>query len=170
MLKKAIFEKMFNEWYAQFVYFAYYFVNDKEVSKDIVSNAFEHILEKGDKLETSTAKAYLSKIIKSKCIDYLRRQNIHSEYLKFLGHVSDIVIENDIDDHNQKMELINLYKKKLTPYNIKVLDMCYIKKMSYKEVAEELNISVAAVHKHIVVALRILRQEVKKEYKNGNHE
>ena len=28
---RATFDKMFNEWYAQFVYFAYYFINDAEV-------------------------------------------------------------------------------------------------------------------------------------------
>ena len=38
---KAAFDRMFNEWYAQFVYFAYYFVNDVEVCRDIVSDAFE---------------------------------------------------------------------------------------------------------------------------------
>ena len=27
-MKRATFDKMFNEWYAQFVYFAYYFIND----------------------------------------------------------------------------------------------------------------------------------------------
>ena len=26
---RATFDKMFNEWYAQFVYFAYYFINPK---------------------------------------------------------------------------------------------------------------------------------------------
>lgn len=36
---KAAFDRMFNEWYAQFVYFAYYFVNDVEVCRDIVSDA-----------------------------------------------------------------------------------------------------------------------------------
>ena len=35
---------------------------------------------------------------------------------------------------------------------------CYNKK--YKEVAEELNVSVAAIHKNIVKALRILREEL----------
>lgn len=40
---KAAFDRMFNEWYAQFVYFAYYFVNDVEVCRDIVSDAFEYL-------------------------------------------------------------------------------------------------------------------------------
>ena len=86
---KAAFDRMFNEWYAQFVYFAYYFVNDVEVCRDIVSDAFE----------------------------YLWR-------------------------------------------NYYILEACYIHNKKYKEVAEELNVSVAAIHKNIVKALRILREEL----------
>ena len=36
----------------------------------------------------------------------------------------------------------------------------YIHNKKYKEVAEELNVSVAAIHKNIVKALRILREEL----------
>ena len=48
---RATFDKMFNEWYAQFVYFAYYFVNDVEVCRDIVSDAFEYLWRNYDKIE-----------------------------------------------------------------------------------------------------------------------
>ena len=47
---KAAFDRMFNEWYAQFVYFAYYFVNDVEVCRDIVSDAFEYLWRNYDKI------------------------------------------------------------------------------------------------------------------------
>ena len=60
---------MFNEWYAQFVYFAYYFVNDVEVCRDIVSDAFEYLWRNYDKIEEVTAKTYLYTIIRTRCID-----------------------------------------------------------------------------------------------------
>ena len=69
---KAAFDRMFNEWYAQFVYFAYYFVNDVEVCRDIVSDAFEYLWRNYDKIEEVTAKTYLYTIIRTRCIDYLR--------------------------------------------------------------------------------------------------
>ena len=53
---KAAFDRMFNEWYAQFVYFAYYFVNDVEVCRDIVSDAFEYLWRNYDKIEEVTLK------------------------------------------------------------------------------------------------------------------
>ena len=56
---RATFDKMFNEWYAQFVYFAYYFINDAEVCRDIVSDAFEYLWRNYEKIEEATAKTYL---------------------------------------------------------------------------------------------------------------
>ncbi len=68
-----LFDKMFNEWYAQFVYFAYYFINDAEVCRDIVSDAFEYLWRNYEKIEEATAKTYLYTIIRTRCIDYLRK-------------------------------------------------------------------------------------------------
>ena len=44
-----------------------------------------------------------------------------------------------------------------------MLERCYHGRKSYKEVADELNISVSSVHKHIVKALRVIREEIKNE-------
>ena len=48
----------------------------------------------------------------------------------------------------------------LSPQTRRVLEECYIHKKNYKYVAEELNVSVSAVRKHLVIALTILRSEV----------
>ena len=85
--------KMFNEWYAQFVYFAYYFINDAEVCRDIVSDAFEYLWRNYEKIEEATAKTYLYTIIRTRCIDYLRKQNIHEEYVEFTAQLTDKMIE-----------------------------------------------------------------------------
>ena len=126
---KAAFDRMFNEWYAQFVYFAYYFVNDVEVCRDIVSDAFEYLWRNYDKIEEVTAKTYLYTIIRTQQPD-------------------------------SRILCIRKAMKKLTPYNYYILEACYIHNKKYKEVAEELNVSVAAIHKNIVKALRILREEL----------
>lgn len=89
---KAAFDRMFNEWYAQFVYFAYYFVNDVEVCRDIVSDAFEYLWRNYDKIEEVTAKTYLYTIICTRCIDYLRKQNIHEEYVEFTSQLINKII------------------------------------------------------------------------------
>ena len=150
---RATFDKMFNEWYAQFVYFAYYF-------RDIVSDAFEYLWRNYEKIEEATAKTYLYTIIRTRCIDYLRKQNIHEEYVEFTAQLTDKMIEGDSQNSDSRVLRIREAMKKLTPYNYHILEACYIHNKKYKEVAEELNVSVAAVHKNIVKALRILREEL----------
>ena len=157
---KAAFDRMFNEWYAQFVYFAYYFVNDVEVCRDIVSDAFEYLWRNYDKIEEVTAKTYLYTIIRTRCIDYLRKQNIHEEYVEFPLPSSPRTIEIDSQHSDSRVLRIRKAMEKLTPYNYHILEACSLHKKKYKEVAEELNVSVAAIHKNIVKALRILREEL----------
>ena len=157
---KAAFDRMFNEWYAQFVYFAYYFVNDVEVCRDIVSDAFEYLWRNYDKIEEVTAKTYLYTIIRTRCIDYLRKQNIHEEYVEFTSQLINKIKESDSQQPDSRILCIRKAMKKLTPYNYYILEACYIHNKKYKEVAEELNVSVAAIHKNIVKALRILREKL----------
>lgn len=160
---RATFDKMFNEWYAQFVYFAYYFINDAEVCRDIVSDAFEYLWRNYEKIEEATAKTYLYTIIRTRCIDYLRKQNIHEEYVEFTSQLTDKMIEVDSQHSDSRVLRIRKAMEKLTPYNYHILEACYIHNKKYKEVAEELNVSVAAIHKNIVKALRILREELGQE-------
>ena len=54
----------------------------------------------------------------------------------------------------------------LTAHTRLILEECYVRRKKYQEVADELNISVSAVRKHIVKALSVLRKEfAKKEYR-----
>ena len=160
---RATFDKMFNEWYAQFVYFAYYFINDAEVCRDIVSDAFEYLWRNYEKIEEATAKTYLYTIIRTRCIDYLRKQNIHEEYVEFTSQLTDKMIEVDSQHSDSRVLRIRKAMEKLTPYNRHILEECFIQKKKYQEVARELNVSVAAIHKNIVRALRILRKELGQE-------
>lgn len=161
MDNKDVFDKMFNAWYAQFVYFAYYFINDAEVCKDIVSDAFEYLWLNYEKIEEATAKTYLYTIIRTRCIDHLRKQSVHEEYVEFTLQLTRKMTEADSSlTDDTRIPLIRKAMEKLTPYNRHILEECYIHNKKYKEVAEELNVSVAAIHKNIVKALKILREEL----------
>ncbi|MBR8706807.1 hypothetical protein IX307_000855 [Bacteroides pyogenes] len=160
MDNKASFDRMFNEWYAQMVYFAYYFINDGEVCKDIVSDAFEYLWRNFDKIEENTAKTYLYTIIRTRCIDFLRKQQIHEKYVEFASQLAGKIIEADRHKPDERIKSLRKAMEKLTPYNCHILEECYIHNKKYKEVAESLNVSVAAIHKNIVKALRILRKEL----------
>ena len=163
MKERKDFDKMFKEWYIPFFYFAFHYVKDKEVCKDIVSETFEILWKHYDQIEPDKAKAYLTAIVKTKCIDHLRRQNVHDNYIKYTTTINESYQkEDDPQDVETRIAQVHKGMEKLTPYNRHILEQCYLHHKKYKDVAEELEVSVSAIHKNIVKALRILRNDIKK--------
>ena len=66
-------------------------------------------------------------------------------------------------EQDERMMHISKAMEKLTPHTRHILEECYIQRKKYQEVAEELNISVSAVRKHIVKALQVIREECAKK-------
>lgn len=145
--------------YPRFIKFARSIVNDVEVSKDIVNDAFEFLWRNYDNVDLDTITPYLYKTIRNKCLDQLKMEGVRAEYLAFVRRTSESVeTETSIEDYYDKL---NKALDKLTPYNRHILEECYLKKKKYKEVAQELNVSVAAIHKNISKALRFIRSETR---------
>ncbi len=69
------------------------------------------------------------------------------------------VLSLPAEEQEQRWRAINRFiDEGLTPQTSRVLRLCYDKGLSYREAADELGISVAAVNKHMVQALRKLRE------------
>lgn len=160
MNDKREFDRLFLQWYEPLFLFALKFVKEEEMSKDIVNDAFEYLWKNFAVVDGATVKTYLFTIVRTKCIDYLRKQNHRNQYLAFASKMSQTYIEIDMNEPDERLLKIRMAMQKLTPYNRKILQECYINKKKYREVAEELNVSVAAIHKNIVKALRIIREYV----------
>lgn len=160
MNDKKDFDRTFIRWYESLFLFALKFVKDEEVGKDIVNDAFEYLWKNFTEVEENTVKTYLFTIVRTKCIDHLRKQSHRNQYIAFASKMSQLYVEIDMNEPDERLRLINEAMRKLTPYNRMILQECYVNKKKYKEVAEELHVSVAAIHKNIVKALRIIRETV----------
>ncbi|MEY8706006.1 RNA polymerase sigma-70 factor [Bacteroides faecichinchillae] len=164
MEDKTEFDRMFKEWFARLFFFANHYLQDTEASRDIVHDAFEYVWRNYEKMDSATVKAYLYSIVRSRCIDYIRLQNAQEDYAEFVLKMTQD--DTDTEDRllwEERMMRIRKAMDKLTPLTRYVLERCYNGRKSYKEVADELNISVSSVHKHIVKALRVIREEIKNE-------
>ena len=76
-----------------------------------------HLWRNYEKIEEATAKTYLYTIIRTRCIDYLRKQNIHEEYVEFTSQLTDKMIEVDSQHSDSRVLRIRKAMEKLTPYN-----------------------------------------------------
>ena len=81
---------------------------------------------------------------------------------EFIGleKANQIALEDaGLDEENEKIERIYKVLDSLTPQTRHIMEECYFNRKKYAEVAEMLNISPSAVKKHVMKALRLLREE-----------
>lgn len=158
-MKKKSFDILFRELYTPLYYYALQIVRDVEVSKDIASDAFEHIWMKRRDIEEATAKSYLYVYVRNKSIDHLRHMQTREQYRRFFTELTELSVQMEYKEQDERMQGIENAMSKLTPHTKHILEECYVQRKKYKEVAEEMNISVSAVRKHIVKALKLIREE-----------
>jgi len=162
--KETEFELFFKENYSRFYYFAFQIIGEKEVCRDIVSDAFEQAWSFFHQKEQFNLIGYMYSLVRNKCVDYLRHEMAKARYADFYVYMYS---ESDEDNIYEEMEqqISKMYSMldKFTPKTRIILEMCYFQKKTYKETAGELGISVSAVRKHIVTALKAFRAEFAKK-------
>ena len=115
-----------------------------------------------DRIEKTTAKSYLFIYVRNRSIDYLRHQDIHYAYAEFSQKLYENYTEVEFKEQDERMVKIQKVLDGMTPHTRHILEECYLHEKKYKEVAAELNISISAVRKHIVKALKAIREEFAK--------
>ena len=161
------FERFFKDNYTQFYLFAFHLTDDDEASKDIVNDVFEYVWINYDNEIIKNWVAYTYSHIRTKCIDYIRHQNVKRKYVEYYRQENLIHDQESFWDESDKIEFIRDVIKTLPFQTQLVLKLCYFQNKKYKEAANELNISTNTIKKHIVRALKVIREEVTEKYQKG---
>ena len=142
-------------------------VDDEEVCRDIIGDAFEQTWIASRRDYKTNLYGYMFSIVRNKCVDYVRYETAKSKYADFyLAMYSESTDdEEDFLETERRIALVYEKMNQLTPKTRQILDMCYFKKKTYQQTADELNISVSAVRKHIVNALKAFRNDIPKKTK-----
>ncbi len=153
-----LFNQLFRQYYQPLLFFAMQYIADEEECHDIVNGVFEEVWRHIDQIDHSTAKSFLYASVRNRCIDYVRRMKLRQQYVEFTELMSERYIQADDQIEQQDIkkrisEILNALK----PPTKEILEACYIQGKKYKEVAEEMKISISTVKKHMVRALKILR-------------
>ena len=138
MSNREIFGQLFKTYYARLYYYALQLLKDEEASRDIVSGVFAHVWEDFASYDRQTLPAFLLKCVKNKCMDYQCYE------------------DNDANRERQRQveEMLDL----LPDTTRHVLEECYLNHKKYREVAEEMNVCQETVKRHIMKALKLLRE------------
>lgn len=136
---------LFDRYYKPLVLFADEFVKDMAVSEDLVQEFFIRICE--DKYLTnvvpSALSSYLFSSVRNSCIKYLLKKDVLRHRVELTGY--DIPVDNFgyIDETENERVLKEM--EVLPEQTRRVIEGVVIKGLKYKEVAQELNVSVNTV-------------------------
>ena len=162
------FEKIYKPCYPKMFAFAKNYISANEDVENIVQDVFLVLWEKKDELELScTLTTYLFTLVKNRCLNFLRHKLIEEEYnaqmKEELGFKLYALESMEYSYHSEK-ELQEIIQRALDTLPERCREgfiKSRIEGLKYKEISEELGISVNTVENHIVTALKKLRVELK---------
>lgn len=131
-------------------------LHDEDEARDVVQEIFIKLWESDIRIENPMAF-----IIKSVRNASLNRINMLDTREKFRQKLTIEPVSDDFDPESRNAEILYAIRYLLTAREQQIVEKIYSDGTSYKEAAESLGVSVAAINKNLVSALRKLRNHFK---------
>lgn len=168
----AIFNKLFNDYYRQFVSFAMGYIKDEEKAQDFVSDAFASYWEKKNTLvEDTNAPGYILTIVRNNCLNYLQHKKVKVRAAEELTDHAQWVLNTKINTleacnpdkifSKEIEQIIENTINKLPNRTEQIFRMSRFEHLSHREIAEKLDLTTKSVEYHITKTLNDLRLNLK---------
>lgn len=166
------FNQLFNEYYPRFIRFAASYVHEQEIAEDFVSEAFTAYWENYAALEENTnARAYILTIVRNKCLNYLKHIQVKRRVKQLMIDDADWKLSLSINTleacnpdflfSDEIKRIVDETLEKLPDRTCQIFLMSRSEGLSYKEIAEKLNLSTKSIEYHISNALSAFRISLK---------
>ena len=139
--------------------YLYYRSGEQDLSADIAQNVFMKIWKKKIDITKGNIKSLLFKMGTDEFISYYRRSKIERDYV----NTQDFKLVHENNDQNDVAEKKQKFEKALMTLTDKqrvALLMNKMEGLTYKEIAESLNLSQKAIEKRISQALSALKNNL----------
>lgn len=166
---ETYFDSFFRSHYQILCYFAYSYLNSKEVAEDVVQNTFANLLNKPSARfeDEKHLKYFLYKSIKNACVNELKKASV--EFNTYENLSLDINNENDFDIF-QSIVRAETYQEILSAINTlpercsEIFKLAYMEMLSNEEIAQHLSISVNTVKVQKNNAKKLLQKHLRHLY------
>lgn len=158
--KEAAYQHLYKLYYSQLNSYLHSLCGSSELSKDLTQQVFIKLWKKRESLSINYAlKSYIFKIGYNLFIDLQKKMKKDLHFLEQLKHEAiNEVVEIPENNLEQKINLLLAEVDKLPKQCKTVFLLAKKEGLKYKEISEELNISVKTVERHMTKALRRLRK------------
>lgn len=150
---------LFAKYYSPLCFFAFQFVKNSDISEEVVSDVFLNIWLKRGKIEiTYTLRSYLYTAVRNTSLNYLKQNHLHFDEIELIEEfktISNISADEQIVISDLQEGIENLISKLPKKRQI-IFRMNRLDGLSYKEIAEILNISINTVQNQMVKAAQFI--------------
>jgi len=159
---KQAFKLFFDEYYSSFCLYANSILDNLELSQDIVSDCFVRIWERKEKILIKTSfEKYVLLSVRNSIYSYLRSPRSKSVDIDvIIERLENTPIEEYDVEKEETIQRVYMLIQELPEQRRRILEMATFKGMSYKDIAENLNISVNTVKTQLSRAYHFLREKL----------
>ncbi|MCA6079216.1 RNA polymerase sigma-70 factor [Fulvivirga sedimenti] len=158
---RAAFEGLFHEYYTGLCHYAFKYIRDAEDAEEIVQDTFVRFWERRAQISVDhSLKSYLFTSVRNASLNFLKHASVIRDHV---GHVLRSESEEDHSDTLVTVELqerIAMAVEAMPAERRRIFRMSRDEGLRYKEIADQLNISVKTVENQMGKALRFLREEL----------
>ncbi len=154
---KQALNELHYKYFHQMSLYAHKSTNNSGIVEELVSDCFIKIWENRKKINIKiSVKNYIFLILRNSIVDYHRKKQVLQETLENVPEIAD---ENYFDEQKQYALLYQALEK-LPRQRRKILELAIFESLSYKQIAEKLNITRNTVKTQIARAYRLLKESL----------
>lgn len=159
--KSAGIRQLFGRYYRPLVLYADEYLKDQAAAEDIVQELFVKLWEEDYllKIANTSLGAYLYSAVRNRCYSYIRQKDVLCG-TKELDHV-DIPVEWVADVDEERIDRVMKEMEELPGRTRQVVECVMLRNLKYREVAEELGISINTVKFLLKEGTKRLRDRLK---------
>lgn len=157
------FEQVFRSYYAGMCGYAGRYILDKDEAEEIVQEVFFNYWNKKSHLEiVGSIEAYLYRAVRNACLNYLKHLQVRSQYA--LAQTKPL--KGEESNYSDEVVVLELQEKidhciaQLPTERQKIFKLSREDGLKYREIAEQLGLSVKTVETQMGKALKFLRENL----------
>ena len=169
------FDDIYLSYQDKFIRFALFYVSNRQVAEDIVTDSFVNYLENRKRLPADTnIPAYILTSVKNRCLTFSRATRLHEEILQGIKDLEERKIQLKISSlkacdpfelfTSEMHEMVNRAINSLPAKTKQIFLLSRLEEVSHKEIAVKTGLSTKSVEFHLAKATKILREKLKDYY------
>jgi RNA polymerase sigma-70 factor (family 1) len=162
MIDKSDFKVMFEEYYESIRLYIYYKIADKEAADDMAQDVFMAVWEKRAGIKLQNIKSLLYKIAAGFVVDYYRKCDVKADFTRWVRSRSNdgAVTPHEQAEYSDAMRGYAVALNSMSEKQREVFMMSREEQLTYKEIAQRLDISIKTVEKRMSGALKVVNDKM----------